>query len=260
MEADDRNLFYPLLEIGDKRPIMNDNDGFYPESKRQCTEYLEYDHGNGSAAQSSSVLSSRQAQEGFFNGSGNALYQPNVDTNVPGYFGPQYSSGLPLLSDLPEFGPGYPAYETLSGFMSIPSTGVETYAPEFGNRIESFTDESPFSIITQTDSDLGIEYPFNSISQGEYSVIEEPNTTATKEKHASEASNPTTLWDGYTSMPLQLAGDYPSKLEKGDNVSQEIEEPISQSSGIVTSEPIGQIVRNEKTYLGQPINVHLLRR
>lgn len=271
MEQDDRTLIYPLLAIGDKRPIINDNDGFYRESKRQCTQSLGYNHDYGSATNSSYILSPREAQNSFFSGSGNSLYQPtlyqptlyqptlyqpNVDTDLSGYLEPQYSFGLPPLSDLPDFGPGYPACETLSGVIPVQSSEVETYAPEFGNSIGGFTDESPFSIVTQTDSNLNIGY----LSQEEFSVTEEPNATAIKEEYASQASNSTSLWDGYASIPLQLAGDYPPNSEKGDNVSQEIGEPMSQSSGIVTSEPIGQIVRNEKTYLGQPINVHLLGR
>ena len=260
MEEDDRNLFYPLLEIGDKRPIINENDGFYPESKRQCTEHLGYNHGYDSATNSSYISSSREAQNGLFNGSGNTLYLPNVDAALPGYFQPQSSSDLPLLSDLSDFSPGYPACETLSGVISVQSREVETYAPEFGNSLESFTNESPFNVVTQTDSNLNIGYLFNGISQEDFSVIEEPNTTTIKDKHASEASKAPSLWDDYAGMPLQSAGGYPPNSEEGDNVSQETREPMGQCSGIVTSEPIGQIVANENTYLGQPINVHLLRR
>ena len=135
MGEDDRTLINPVFAIGVKRSIINDNDGFYRESKRQCTQSFEHNHDYDGATNSSCILSSREAQDGFFNGSGNTLYQPNVDTDLPGYVEPQYSPGLPLLSE-------------------------------------------------------------------------------------------------------------------------EIGEPMSQSSGIITSEPIGQVVRNENTYLGQPIDVH----
>ena len=236
MEQDDRTLIYPLLAIGDKRPIINDNDGFYQESKRQCTQPFGYNHEYGSATESNYILSSGGAQNGVFSGSGNTLYQPNLNTDLPGHFEPQYSSGLPLLSDLPDLGPGYPTWET--------------YAPESGNSIESFTDESPFNIVTQTDSNLNIGYLFNGISQEEISVIEEHNATATKKKHAPEASNPPNLWDGYASIPLQFAGDCLPSSEEGDKMSQEIGEPMSQSSGLVTPELISEVVCNEKTYLG----------
>ena len=250
MEQDDRTLIYPLLAIGDKRPIINDNDGFYRESKRQCTQPFEYNHEYGRATESNYILSSGGAQNGVFSGSGNTLYQPNLDTDLPGHFEPQYSSGLPLLSDLPDLGPGYPTYETLSGIIPVQSSKVETYAPESGNSIESFTDERPFNIVTQTDSNLNIGYLFNGISQEEISVIEGPNATVIEKKHAPEASNPISLWDGYASIPLQPAGDCLPNSEEGDKIFQEIGKPLSQSSGIITSEPIGEVVCNEKTYLG----------
>ena len=260
MEQDDKTSIYPLLAIGDKRPIINDNDGFYRESKRQCTQPFGYNRGDSSTAESSYILSSREAQNSVFSGPSNTLHQLDVDADLPGHFEPQYPSELPLLSDLPDFGPRYPTCETLSRVVSVQSSEVETYAPESGNSIESFTDESPFNIVTQTDSSLEIGYLFNGHSQEEISVIEEPNATAIKKKHAPEASNPPSLWDGYATIPLQFAGDCPPNWEEGDKMSQEIEEPMSQSSGIVTSEPIGEVFCNEKTYLGQSINVHLLRR
>ena len=242
MEQDDRTLIYPLLAIGDKRPIINDNDGFYRESKRQCTQPFGYNHEYGSATESSYILSSGGAQNGVFSGSGNTLYQPSLDTDLPGHFEPQYTPGLPFLSDLPDFGPGYPT--------------CETYAPEFGNSIESFTDESPFNIVAQADSNLNIGYLVNGISQEEVSAIEEYNATAIKNKQVPEASKPPSLWDDYASIPLQFAADCTPNLEEVDKMSQEIGEPMSQSSGIVTLEPIGKVVGNEKTYLGQSINVH----
>lgn len=258
MEQDDRTLIYPPLAIGDKRPILNDNHSLYGDSKRQCTQPFGYSHDYGIAAEPS-YISSWEAQDSVISGSSNTLYQPDIDTNLPGHFEPQYSSGLPLLSDLPGFGPGYPAYEPLSGVIPVQSSEVETYAPEPGNSIKSFTNESPFDIVTPTDSNLEIGHLFNGISQEEISVIEEPNATATKKKHAPEASNPPSLWDGYASIPLEFAGDCPPNSEEGDKVSHKIGEPMSQSSSVVISEAIGEVVCNEKTYLGQPINVHLLR-
>lgn len=254
MEQDGRTLIYPLA-IGDKRPIMNDNDGFYREPKRQCTQPFGYSHDYGSATKSSCILSPRGAQNGVFSGSGNTLYQPNLDTDLPGYFEPQYSPGLPLLSGLPDFGPGYPICETLGGVISGQSSLVETYAPESGNSIESFTDESPFNIVTQTDSNLNTGYFFNGVSQ-EVSVIEASNATAIKKKHVQEASEPPSFWDDYASIPLQFADDCSPNSKEGDKMPLEIGGPMSQSSGIVTSEPIGEVVHNEKTYLGQPTNVH----
>ena len=250
MEEDDSTLIYPLLAIGDKRPIINEDDDSHREAKRQCKQPFGFNHDDGSAKFSSYMLSPGEAQDGFYSGSGNTLYQPNVNTALTGYLESEYSSGLPLISDLPDFGPGYPAYETLTGFIPFQSIGVKTYTPEFGNSFESFTDESPFSIVTQTDSNLNIGYLSNSISRGEFSVIEEPIITAVEQKHASEVSNGTNLWDGYASIPLQRAGDCPSNLEMEVIASQEIGEPMSQSSGIVSSGPIGPIIRNEKTYQG----------
>ena len=236
MEQADRTLIFPPLAIGDKRPIINDNDGFNRESKRQCTQPFGYNHEYGSATESNYILSSVGAQNGVVSGSGNTLYQPNLDTDLPGHSESQYSSGLPLLSDLPDLGPGYPTWET--------------YAPISGNSIESFTDESPFDIIRQTDSDLEIGRLFNGISQEEIPAIEEPNATAIKKKHAPEASNPPSLWDGYASIPLQFADDCPPDSEERDKISQEIGEPMSQDPGILNSISIGEVICNEKTYLG----------
>ena len=247
---------YPLLAIGDKRPIINDTDGFYRESKRHCTQPSGYNHEYGSATESSYVLSSGGAQNGDFNGSGNILYQPNLDTELPEHFEPQYSPGLPLLSGLPEFGPGYPTRDTLNGVIPVQSGEIETYATESGNSIESFTDDSPFNIVTQTDSKLNIGYLLNGISKEEVSVIEEPNTTAIRTKHVPEASKPPSLWDDYACIPLQFASDYSPNSEGGDKMSQDIGGSMSQSSGIVTSGTMGKLVRNEKTYLSQPTNLH----
>ena len=258
MEQDDKTLISPLLAIGDKRPIINDSDGFDRESKRQCMQPFGYNHDDGSTTKSSYIRSSWEAQNSDFSGSCDTLYQPDVDTDLLGHFEPQYSSGLPLLSDLLGFSPGYPTYETFSGVISAQSSEVETYAPESGNSIEGFTDESPFKIVTQTDPNLDIGCLFNGISQEEISVIEKPSAAAIKKNHAHEASNPPSLWDGYASIPLQVAGDCPPNSE-GDKMSQEMGEPMSQSSGLVTLERISEVVCNEKTYLGQPINVHLLR-
>ena len=256
MEQDDRSLIYPVLAIGDKRSITNDNDGFHRESKRQCIQPFGYNDDYGSATKSGCIPSSWGAQNGVFSGCGNTLYQPNLDTDLSGYFEPQYSPGLPLLSGLPDFGPGYPPSETLSGGISVQSSVVETYAPPSGNNIEGFTEENPFNIVTQVDSNPSIGYHLNSISQEELSVIEEPNATAIKKKHVQEASAPPSLWDDYASIPLQFADDCPPNSKEGDKMSLEIGEPMSQSCGIDTSEPIGEVVHNEKTYLGQPTNVH----
>src|SRR5271163_3570029 len=108
MEQDDRTLNYPLLSIGYKRPIINDSHGFYQESKRQCTQPFGYNHDYGTATTSSYIPSSWGAQNGVFDGSANTLHQPNVDTDLPGHFEPQYAAELPLWSDWPDFGPGYP--------------------------------------------------------------------------------------------------------------------------------------------------------
>ena len=249
MEQDDRTLIYPPLATGDKRPILNDSHSLYGESKRQCTQPFGYNHDYGIAAEPS-YIPSWEAQDSGFSGSSNTLYQPDIDTDLLGHLEPQYSSGLPFLSDLPDFGPEYSICDTLSGVIPVQSSEVETYAPESENSIKSFTNESPFNIVTQTDSNLNIGYLSTGISQEEISVIEGPNETVIEKKHAPEASNPTSLWDDYASIPLQYAGDCLPNSEEGDKMFQEIGKPMTQSSGIVTSEPIGEVVCNEKTYLG----------
>ena len=259
MEQDDRTLLSPLLSTGDKRPIMNDKHGFHRESKRHCTQYLGYDYDHGSATISGYIPSSRGAQNSNFSGSANTLHQPNLDTDLPGYFEPESSAGLSFLSGKPDFSPWYPTYETLSGVIPIQSSEVETYAPEFGNSIESFTDGSPFNFATQTASEPNFELLLDGISPDEVAVIDEPIATMIKKEHVHEASKSPSLWDDYASIPLKFAGDSPLNLDKGDKMFQERQESINQSSGIVTSEPIEKVVLNEKTYLGQPIHVHLLR-
>ena len=256
MEQDDRTLLSPLLSIGDKRPIMNDNHSFYRESKRQCTQPFEYNQDYGSATTSTYIPSSWGAQNGVFSGSANTLHQSYLDTELPGHFEPEYSAGFSFLSGLADFSPGYPTHETLSGVVLTQSSEVETYAPEFGNSINSFTDEDLFNYVTQTDSMPNIEFLLDDSNQEEVAVIEEPNAMLMKKEHVHEASKSPSLWDDYASIPLDFAGDSPLNSEEGDKISQKRREPMSQSSGIVTLEPIGKAVSNQRTYMGQPIHVH----
>ena len=249
-------LLSPLLSIGDKRPIMNDKDGLHRESKRQCTQPFGYDHDHGSATTSSYTPSSRGAQNGVLSRSAQTQHQPNLDTELPEDFEPEYSAGSSLLSELPDFSLGFPTHETLSGVIPIQRSEVETYAPDFGNSIKSFTDGSPFNAVTQTDSEPNIDFILDYISQEGLAVIEEPNATVIKKERVHEALKSPSLWDDYASIPLNFASDSPLNSEEGDKMSQKMEEPLSQISGIVTSEPIGRAVRNEKTYLGQSILVH----
>jgi hypothetical protein len=255
MEQDDRTLNYPLLSIGDKRPIMDDRDGFHRESKRQCTQPFRYNHDYGTATTSSYIPSSWGAQNGVFDGSVNTLHQPNLDIDLPGHFEQQYAAELPLWSDLPDFGLGYPTHETLSAVIPVQSGEVETRAQGFGFGMENFTDGSPFNTVTQTDSELNIEFLLDGISQEEVAVMEEFNATVFKKEYVHETSKSPSLRDDYATIPPQLAGDSPPKLEDGDKISQERWEPMSQASGIAASEPVGTVDHNEKTSLGQPINV-----
>ena len=256
MEQDDRTLLSPLLSIGDKRPIMSDEHGFYRESKRQCTQPFGYNHDYGPATTSSYIPSSRGVQNGVFSGSANTLHRSHLDTELPGHFEAEHSAGLSYFSRLADFSPGYPTHETLSGVVPTQSSEVETYAPEFGNGINSFTDEDLFDYVTQTDSVPNIEFLLDDSNQEEVAVMEEPNAMLMKMEDVHEASKSPSLWDDYASTPLEFAGDSPLNSEEGDKIFQKRRELMSQSSGIVTSEPIGKAVSNQRTYIGQPIHVH----
>ena len=216
MEQDDRTLNYPVLSIGDKRPIMNDRHGFYQESRRKCIQPSEYKHDYGTATTSSCIPSSWGAQNGILDGSVNTLHQPNLDTDLPGHFEPQYAAELPLWSDWLDFGPGYTTLETLNEVIPVQSSEVETHAQEFGISMESFTDGDSFNIVTQTDSELNIECLLGGISQEEVAVMEEFNATVIKEEYVHEASKSPSLWDACASIPLQFAGESPLNTEEGD--------------------------------------------
>jgi hypothetical protein len=234
---------------------MDDRHGFYRESKRQRTQPFGYNHDYATATTSSYIPSSWGAQGGVFDGSVNTLHQPNLYTDLPGHFEPQNAAELPSWSDWPDIGPGCPTYETLSAVIPVQSSEVETHAPGFGFSRENFMDGSSINTVTQTTSELNTEFLLDGTSQEEVAVVEDFNTTVIKKEYVHEASESPSLWDDYARAPLQLASDSPLNSEEGDKLSQKRWEPMSQASENVAAEAVGTVVRNEKTYLGQPINV-----
>jgi hypothetical protein len=185
----------------------------------------------------------------------NTLHQHDLYTDFPRHFGPQNAAELPSWSDWPDFGPGSPTYETFSAVIPVQSSEVETHAPVFGFSMENFTDGSYFNTVTQTNSELNTEFLLDGFNQEEFAVAEDFNATVIKKEHVHEASKSASLWDDYAGVPLQLASDSPLKSEEGDTPSLKRWEPMSQGPGIVAAEAVGTVVRNEKTYLGQPIDV-----
>ena len=250
-----RRQDYPLLSIGDKRPIMDDRDGFYRESKRQRTQPFGYNDDYATATTSSYIPSSWGAQNGASDGSVNTLHQPNLYTDLPGHFEPQNAAELPSWSDRLDFGPGCLTHETLSAVIPVESSEMETHALGFGFSMENFVDGSSFNTVTQTKSERNTDFFPDGISQEEVAVVQDFNTTVIQREYVHEASESPSLWDDYARVPLQLASDSPPKSEEGDELSQKRWEPLSQASEIVAEEAVGTVVCNEKTCLGQPINV-----
>ena len=218
---------------------MDDTHDFYRESKRQCTQHVTYNHNHGTTTTSSYISSSWGAQNGVLDGHVNTLHQLSPATNLSGHVDPQHAAELLVGSHWPDIRPGYFTHETLGE--------VEAYNPGFGIRMESFVNENPYNIATQTDSELNIEYYLNDTIQ-EGAVMEVSNTTAIDE-YVHEASNAPSLRDNHPDMPLQFTGDYPPNLG-GDAISQDIWESISRPSITIASEPDSTEINLENTYPG----------
>lgn len=260
MEQDDRTLNCPLLSIGDKRPLMDDRNGFYRKSKRQCTQPSQHNHDYEPATTSSYIPSSWGFQNDVFNGSANTPHLPNLDSDLPGHFNPQDAAEWPLWTDWFDFGPEYHTHETLTAVVPVQGSEVETHASGFGFSMENFTNGSPFNTATPRESELNFEFPCDALSQQEFAVMGEYGeygeyATVIKKEGVHEASKSPSPWDDYARMPQHLASDSPLESEEGDKISQKRWQSMSQASGIVASEPVGKVVRNEKTYFGQPIHV-----
>jgi hypothetical protein len=252
-------LHLTYFSICDKNPIMDDSDDFYREPKRQCIQPFGQNHDYETATTSSYIPSSWGAQNGVFDGLENISHQPNLDTDLSGYFEPYCAAELPSWSNLPDFDPGYPTRETLSEDIPIQSSELETHAPGFGISMEGFTDGRPFNIVTQTDSELNIGWLLDGVSQEAVAVVEEPNAKIITKDYVHKASKLSNHCDTYASIPLQFPGDSPLNLE-GDKISQNRREPISHASGISASESVGTVVHSEQNYSGQSIGVLWLSR
>jgi hypothetical protein len=214
----------------------------------------QYNHDYGPATTSSHVPSSSGPQNGVWDGSANTPHLPNLGSDLPGHFKPQDATAWSLWSDCFDFDPGYYTHETLATVVPVQGSEVETHASGFGFSMENFSDESPFNTATPKDSELNFEFPRGDFSQQEAAGIEE-YATVIKEEGVREASKSPIHWDNYAGVSRHLASDSPLKSEEDNEISQKRWEPMSQASGIVASRPVGTLIRNEKTYLGQPINV-----
>lgn len=236
---------------------MDDSDDFYRESKRQCTRPIGHNNSYGPPTTPSYIPSPWGAQNDSFDGSGNTLHQNSLYTDLSGHFEPSRATQFPSWSNLLDFGPGYPIREPLDEAIPLQSDEVEMPDTRSWISMEGLTDARLSNISTQTDTELGIGWHLDDISQEAAAVIEEPDAQMVTNKYVHEVSKLPTLCETYIRSPLQFTSDSSLNLE-GDEISQKRWGRMVQASGFFASESVGTVVHDEQPCLGQSISVFWL--